>query len=58
MKATIQGNKIIIEADLQTPTRSSTGKTLIVANSNGSAKTAATVDGKPVTVTFSAYIKP
>ncbi len=57
MKAEIRNNKLVIEIDLVTPHPSRSGKTLIVASTYGSAKTAAKVNGKPVTVSLNAYIK-
>ena len=53
-----QGNKLCIEIDLEKPTPSSSGKTLVVASSRGNAVTTAMVDGKPVTIGLNAYIKP
>lgn len=57
MKATIQNGKLIIEIDLQKPTPSATGKTLVVASSHGNIATTAIVDGKPVVVGLNAYIR-
>ena len=56
MKVTIKDNKLIIEIDLQAPTPSASGKTLVVASSKGNVVTTATVDSKPVTVGVNAYI--
>ena len=53
-----EGNKLCIEIDLEKPTPSSSGKTLVVASTRGNAVTAAEVDGKPVTIGLNAYIKP
>jgi hypothetical protein len=59
MKARIEGNKLILEIDMNaTPTPSASGKTLVVASSHGNQATTAVVNGKPVTVGFNAYIKP
>lgn len=58
MTARISNNKLIIECDLQTPTPSASGKTLVVASSHGNAPTEAKVDGKVVIVGLNAYIKP
>jgi len=49
-------NKIIIEADIETPRPSGSGKTLIVATTGGNLKTGQTIAGKPLTVGFNAYI--
>ncbi len=57
MKATIQDGKLIIEVELQKPTPSATGKTLVVASSHGNIATSAVIDGKPVVVGLNAYIR-
>lgn len=57
MNVEIRGNKLCIEIDLETPTPSSSGKTLVVASSRGNAVTTAEVDGKPITIGLNAYIK-
>jgi hypothetical protein len=57
MTVEIKGNKLCIEIDLETPTPSSSGKTLVVASSRGNAVTTAMVDGKPITIGLNAYIK-
>jgi len=57
MIAEIKGNKLCIEIDLEPPTPSSSGKTLVVASSRGNAVTTAIVDGKAVTIGLNAYIK-
>jgi hypothetical protein len=58
MTVEIKGNKLCIEIDLEKPTPSSSGKTLVVASSRGNAVTTAMVDGKPITIGLNAYIKP
>ena len=58
MKVEIKNNKLHIEIDLEKPTPSSSGKTLVIASTHGNAVTTATVDGKPVTIGLNAYIKP
>jgi hypothetical protein len=57
MTAEIKGNKLCIEIDLDKPTPSSSGKTLVVASSHGNSITTAEVDGKPITIGLNAYIK-
>lgn len=54
----IVGNKLRIEIDLEKPTPSTSGKTLVVASTRGNLVTTAEVDGKPVTIGLNAYIKP
>lgn len=56
MKVTIKNNVLFIEIPLQNPAPSSTGKTLIVASSNGIAVTSATVNGKAVKIGLNAFI--
>jgi hypothetical protein len=58
MKVTIKDNVLLIEIPLQSPRPSSSGKTLVVATTGGNVATAATVNGKPVTIGLNAYIKP
>jgi len=58
MQVEIKNNKLCIEIDLETPTPSALGKTLVVASSRGNAVTTAMVAGKPVTLGLNAYIKP
>lgn len=57
MKVEIKDNKLYIEIDLETPTPSSSGKTLVVASTRGNTVTTAQVEGKPVTIGLNAYIK-
>lgn len=49
-------NKLIIEIDLEKPTPSSSGKTLVVASTHGNTVTNVEVDGKPITIGINAYI--
>jgi hypothetical protein len=58
MKVEIKDHKLCIEIDLEKPTRSSSGKTLVVASTHGNVVTSVEVDGKPVTIGLNAYIKP
>jgi hypothetical protein len=57
LKVEIKDNKLFIEIDLEKPTPSSSGKTIIVASTHGNTVTAAEVDGKPVIIGLNAYIK-
>ncbi len=43
--------------DLENPTPSSSGKTLVVASTRGNTPTTAIVNGQPVVVGVNAYIK-
>ena len=58
LKAEIKDNKLLIEIDLEKPTPSSSGKTLVVASTHGNIVTSAKVDDKPLTIGLNAYIKP
>jgi hypothetical protein len=59
MTATIEKGVLVIRIEmLKTPTRSKSGKTLIVASTNGNVTTTAQVDGQPVIVGLNAFIKP
>lgn len=53
-----KGNRLYIEIDLEKPTRSASGKTLVVASTRGNVVTSVEVDGKPVTIGLNAYITP
>jgi len=53
----VEGKKLVITADLETPTPSASGKTMVVASSRGNMATTAVVDGKPVIVGLNCYIK-
>jgi hypothetical protein len=57
LKVEIKDNKLYIEIDLEKPTPSSSGKTLVVASTHGNTVTSAEVDGKPLTIGLNAYIK-
>ena len=57
MKVEIRDNKLFIEIDLEKPTPSASGKTLVVASTHGNTVTSAELDGKPLVVGLNAYIK-
>ncbi len=57
MTVEIRDNKLCIEIDLEKPTPSSSGKTLVVASTHGNAVTNVMIEGKPVTIGLNAYIK-
>lgn len=57
MKAEVKDGKLIIEIDLQEPTPSASGKTLVVATSHGNQTTAAMFNGQPITIGLNAYIR-
>ena len=58
MNATIKDNILTLQIPLQTPRPSASGKTLVVATTNGNITTTATVNGQPVIIGLNAYIKP
>jgi len=58
LKVEMKDNKLFIEIDLEKPTPSSSGKTLVVASTHGNIVTSAKVDDKPLTIGLNAYIKP
>ncbi len=47
---------LVITADLEEPTPSASGKSLMVASTRGNMKTDVMIDGKPLTIGFNAYI--
>jgi hypothetical protein len=55
--AKIEGTKLIITADLETPTPSASGKTLVVASTRGNKVTDVMIDGKPLIIGLNAYFK-
>ena len=55
--AKIEGNRLIIIVDLETPTPSASGKTLVVASTHGNKETDVMIDGKPVIIGLNAYIR-
>jgi len=57
MEVKIEDGKLIIVIELQKPTPSASGKTLVVATTHGNTPTECMIDGKNVTVGLNAYIK-
>jgi hypothetical protein len=57
MEVKIENGKLIISIDLQEPTPSASGKTLVVATTHGNTPTKCIIDGKPVVIGLNAYIK-
>ena len=55
--AKIEGNKLIITADLETPTPSASGKTLVVVNTRGNKEIDVMIDDKPMIIGLNAYIR-
>ena len=57
MEVKIDNGKLVIIIELQEPTPSASGKTLVVATTHGNVTTDCVIDGKPVVVGLNAYIK-
>jgi len=57
MKAEIKDGKLIVEIDLQEPTPSTSGKTLVIATTHGNQTTTAMYEGQPITIGLNAYIR-
>jgi len=57
MEVKIEDNKLIITIELQKPTPSASGKTLVVATTHGNMPTECMIDGKPVIIGLNAYIR-
>jgi hypothetical protein len=57
MQVTIEKGELVIRVKLSPPTPSKSGKSLMVATTNGNMTTSAMVDGKPVILGLNAYIK-
>ena len=57
MTVEIKGNVLTIKIEMQKPTPSASGKTLVVASSHGNQPTAAQINGKPVIIGLNAYIR-
>ncbi|MEO7403518.1 MAG: hypothetical protein ABIU95_07595 [Burkholderiales bacterium] len=57
MQVKIENGNLVISLPMQTPSPSSSGKTLIVATSGGNKDTDVMINGKNVTVGVNAYIK-
>lgn len=57
MTVKVNGNKLVIELEMQEPAPSATGKTLVVASTHGNQKAGVQVQGKEVIIGVNAYIK-
>ena len=56
MKAKIVNGVLVLEVPLQTPSPSSTGKTLVVASTRGFTALPVQIEGKPVSLSLNAFI--
>ena len=52
-----EAKTLTLVLDMQEPTPSASGKTLVVATTHGNQPTDVTVDGKPLIVGVNAYIR-
>lgn len=57
MEVKIENGKLIISIELQKPTPSASGKTLVVATTHGNMPTECVIEGKTVVIGLNAYIK-
>jgi hypothetical protein len=57
MDVKIENGKLIISIDLQEPTPSASGKTLVVATTHGNMVTQCVINGKNIVIGLNAYIK-
>jgi phosphosulfolactate phosphohydrolase-like enzyme len=57
MKVELKDGNLILTIPTNEPRPSASGKTLVIASTNGNQTTQATVNGKPVIVGFNAYIR-
>ncbi len=57
MEVKKENGKLIISIELQKPTPSASGKSLVIATTHGNMTTNCVFDGKPVVVGLNAYIK-
>ena len=57
MDVKIENGKLIISIELQDPTPSVSGKTLVVATTHGNMVTQCVISGKNVVIGLNAYIK-
>jgi len=59
IKATIEGDELVIRMPIGTPTRSASGKTMVVASTRGNiCPDGCVYDGHQVTLGVNAYFKP
>ncbi len=56
MTVEIKGKNLIVTIEMQEPSPSASGKTLVVASTHGNNATTATIGGKPVIIGLNAYI--
>ena len=57
MDVKIENGRLIISIELQEPTPSASGKTLVVATTHGNMVTQCVINGKNVVIGLNAYVK-
>ena len=57
MDVKIENGKLLISIELQEPTPSASGKTLVVATTHGNMVTQCVINGKNIVIGLNAYIK-
>jgi len=57
MEVKIENGKLIVSIDMQEPTPSASGKTLVIATTHGNVPTKCIINGKNVVIGLNAYIK-
>lgn len=57
MDVKIENGKLLISIELQEPTPSASGKTLVVATTHGNMVTQCAINGKNVVIGLNAYVK-
>jgi hypothetical protein len=57
MEVKIENGKLIVSIDMQEPTPSASGKTLVIATTHGNVTTKCIINGKNVVIGLNAYIK-
>ena len=57
MDVKIENGKLVISIELQEPTPSASGKTLVVATTHGNMVTQCVINGKNVVIGLNAYVK-
>ena len=57
MEVKIENGNLIVSIDMQEPTPSASGKTLVIATTHGNVPTKCIINGKNVVIGLNAYIK-
>lgn len=57
LKASVKDNVLLIQIPLNAPRESASGKTFVVASSQGNVQTELMIGGKPVIIGLNAYVR-